>query len=82
MMFLFTNFYYQTYMSRKLHQSQKLHQKKSGDNVYRDGYLADKTMEGAHGKVAPGGLSGQEFRRRDRQVNGNNNAKWNTATSD
>lgn len=81
MMFLFSNFYYWTYVSRRRQHGQKLRAKKN-DIVYGDGYLDDKITGGARGKTTPGGLPSQEFRRRGRQVNGNNNLHWKATTTD
>lgn len=80
MMFLFSNFYYWTYLSRRRQHGQKLHAKKN-NTVYGDGYLDNKIMGEARGKTAPGSLPSQEFRRRGRQVNGNNNLHWKAATT-
>lgn len=79
MMFLFSNFYYQTYVSRKRQQQQQkqLQHKKSDNGVYYEKeYLADKTQNGQD-------VDGDDLRRRGgRQTNGNNNAKWKAASAE
>lgn len=80
MMFLFSNFYYWTYISGRWQPALKLHYKKN-NIAYGDGYLDNKITGGGRGKTAPGALPSQEFRRRGRLVNGNNNLHWKATTT-
>lgn len=71
MMFLFSNFYYQTYVSRKRELAMKLQQKKKTDDS--PSYLADKSGKvGIQNGIVKDAASGC-----GKRVNGNNNAKWN-----